>query len=297
MTSLAPGEQGIRGSRCHRSTIGGGLSFWSPPLPQKARPYRNITHGCPTVSTIRGALFGIGAILAVSMIGGGWFYVSHAWIEVDLRDLSRHARHAELTVTEEEPRENASVVVLHEPAQGRVLRLRVPASDIVLHVLASYPDQQERRLNFPMLLSPGIAWSDKFGKLTLPGADEVLAHPLMAYVPAERWVETPGTPPNVSKHPFWIDIYPVTVFEYEPILKSLLQQSKLSIDQSVLAKACDTREPPSGGRGPSWTSCGQSRAHFEHGECRSEGASGRTGSGRAAVGVEALRQLRGAGIL
>jgi hypothetical protein len=194
------------------------------------------TWGDLTTSTIRATLFGVGAVLAVALIFGGWFYVTHAWIEVDIGDLATKAHNVQVVVTKEEPRDNLSTEVSRDPVEGHVLRIRVPAADITVHVTAAYPDGQPRAVNFPLLLSSGVDWNAKLRSLSLPDANQVLAHPGMAYVPRENWVETPGQPARISKKAFWIDIYPLTVRDYEPLLRKFLTDGSLRREQSVLAK-------------------------------------------------------------
>jgi hypothetical protein len=195
-----------------------------------------------TVSSIRAALFGVGALLAVALIFGGWFYITRAWIELSLGDLASRTHGVQVVVTTEQPRDNISTEASRDAVQGHVFRLRVPAGDIIVRVTATYDDGQPRTLNFPLLLSPGIGWSEKFLKLKLPPVDQVLAHPRMAYIPEERWADEPGKAPRDSRKPFWIDLYPLTVGDYEPLLRTFLADGRLLQDQSVLAQLVSAQD-------------------------------------------------------
>lgn len=198
--------------------------------------------GGVTVSSIRAGLLSVGALLAIAAIFGGWFYVTHAWIELDLGDLASRARGVQVVVTTEQPRDNVSTEASRDAVQGHVFRVRVLASDIIVRVTATYDDGQPRTLNFPLLLSPGIGWDEKYPKLKLPPVDQVLAHPRMAYIPPESWVDEPGKAPRDSRKPFWIDLYPLTVKDYEPLLRTFLADGRLLRDQSVLAQLVSAQD-------------------------------------------------------
>jgi hypothetical protein len=215
---------------------------YGPRLRLLRRDRASSSVGSVTVSGIRAALFAIGAAMAVMIILGSWLYIAHAWVEVDLGDLTTRAHGVQLVVTSEGPRDNLSIETSRDTVQGHVFRIRVPASDIIVRVTATYDDGEPRALNFPLLLSSGLGWDEKFIKLRLPPTDQILAHPRMAYVPPERWVDEPGKAPRESSKPFWIDLYPLTVRDYEPLLQTFLADGRLPPDQSVLAQLVSMQE-------------------------------------------------------
>jgi Sulfatase-modifying factor enzyme 1/Caspase domain len=134
------------------------------------------------------------------------------------------------------PARKCQLELSRSSVDGKVIRLRLPAKDIIVHIEASYPDNRVRKLNFPLLLSPGVSIEDKFRDIALPSSGEILAHPGMAYLPKGEWIDTPGAAPRTCLRSFWIDIYPLTVSEYEPLLQEFLRTGVVTPDHSVLAQ-------------------------------------------------------------
>lgn len=188
-----------------------------------------------TVARIRGRLLVTGAAAAVLIGAGLWFYSGYAVLEVDVRALSEFAGSMRVVVYQEDPARNERrEVTSHTFGTAPRVRLWVPASNIVVELQASYPDGAARALNTHWVLAPGFDWSSKRVFPALPSADEVRRHPGMAYVPPTPWIHGKERQARRLEQPYWIDLRPPTVAQYEADARELLRTGRLAPEHSFL---------------------------------------------------------------
>jgi|GEM_PF-3605192 len=190
-----------------------------------------------TVTIIRNALLGAGALAAVLLVALGWFYWTHTLVEIDLAGLPSTARDIRLVASEEDPTRNHSRALADKPIDGNRVRLWVPASNVLLRVQAAFGDGAERALAFHLNLAPSFNPAAKSLSLTLPSADAVRAHPGMAFIPATDWFQGRESGRRSNSRAFWIDVRPPTVVEYLKIAEGLLQQGELARENSFVLSA------------------------------------------------------------
>lgn len=189
------------------------------------------------VARVRNALIAAGAVFAALLTVAAWFYWSHVLIEVDLANLATIASNIHLVVQTEDPSGNAETLVSDQAVgQGSLVRIWAPASDLVLRVRADYADGAERALNVHVVLSPSFELGRKRLGFYMPAADEVRAHPKMAFVPATPWFHGREREARTSEKAFWIDLRPPTVDQYAPIADRLLASGALKADNSFLLR-------------------------------------------------------------
>jgi len=188
-----------------------------------------------TVSRVRNALVFGGAALALLALAVGWFYWSHALIEVELAGLSSIARDVQVRVYEENPTANARrEVVSKAPGAVNHVRLYAPAANLVLEVSADYADGARRALNLHVLLAHGLDPQRKRLTWALPAAEEVQDHPGMAFVPPATWMHGRDRESQLSSTGYWIDLRPPTMAQYAPVAAQLLAQGKLQEENSFV---------------------------------------------------------------
>lgn len=180
----------------------------------------------------------VGAIVAVLLGAGAWYYWAHVIVDIDLAGLPGIAKEVVVVASEEEPNANSSIEFARQAANGGSrIRLWAPAGDIILRVQAKYSDGAERALSFHLNLWRSFDASGKLVSLTLPSALDVGAHPNMAFVPAVRWVHGRDRQAQQSDHPFWIELSPPTVETYEGIARQMLAAGVLKADNSFVLTA------------------------------------------------------------
>jgi len=177
------------------------------------------------------------ALAAFAVIALGNFYRTHALADIDLSSLSTIAGTVRVVGTEETPENNGTRVFLDRAVSSRTLRAWVPASDVILRVHAAYRDGSERALSLHLMLTPGWDPGGKRLRFRLPRADEIAAHPGMAYVPSAQWFHGRENEARKNTAPFWIDIRPPTVAEYGPIAERLMQSGQLTAETSFILTA------------------------------------------------------------
>jgi formylglycine-generating enzyme required for sulfatase activity len=190
-----------------------------------------------TVTIVRNALLAGGAVAAVVLIGLGWFYWTHALVDVDLAGLSGVARDVRLVASEEDPTSNGSRIFAKQVVTGNRTRLWVPASNVLLRIQATYSDRADRALAFHLNLQSSLSPVTKSIRLMLPPAETVQAHPGMAFVPVTNWFHGREREPRTNPHPFWIDIRPPTVAEYLRVADGLLRSGQLDRENSFVLSA------------------------------------------------------------
>lgn len=190
-----------------------------------------------TVSLIRNSLLVTGALTAFLMGFLGWFYWDHVLVEVGIGDLRNIANgNISLEVLAQDPDSNRSDLVASRVIDGHQIRLWVPARDLILRIDAQYRDTADRSLSFPTIFKPGFS-SAKTLQITLPPANEIQAHPNMAYIPVTRWIHGQELERMSQTTPFWIDLRPPTVEQYLPIARLLMNDGVLKPENSFLLTA------------------------------------------------------------
>lgn len=190
-----------------------------------------------TVSRLRNRLVAVGAGVAALLVAAGWYYWSHAIVDVDLAGLTSIAQDVTVAASEEEPNTNNSVRFAEQSANGSRVRLWTPADDIILRVQAKYADGAERALNFHLNLSRSFDIRGKLVSLALPVAADVAAHPNMAYIPSVRWYHGREREVQQSERAFWVDLSPPTVDAYDDIAQRMLAAGVLKADNSFVLTA------------------------------------------------------------
>lgn len=176
-------------------------------------------------------------LMTIALVAGSAFYRSHTLVEVSVGELSRIADLVTVTGSEESPERNASRAFAAHAVNSSRIQMWVPASDVIVRVRAAYHDGADRGLAFHVMLSPGFDPATKQLQVVLPQTDDIAAHPGMAYVPATSWFHGRDSEPRTNHTPFWIDLRPPTVAQYDPIARQLFEQKKLEPDASFLLTA------------------------------------------------------------
>jgi hypothetical protein len=188
-----------------------------------------------TVRRIRNALILGGAVLASLAVAIGWFFWSHALVEVDLAGLPSIAQDIELKVYEEHPSANErQLVASSRPGSANHVRMYVPAANLVVQVSADYSDGAQRAVNLHVVLAPGLDPQAKRVSWTLPPAAEVKTHPGMAFVPPTTWIHGRDREPAASRTGYWIELRPPTMAQYAPVAAQLLAKGKLREENSFV---------------------------------------------------------------
>lgn len=190
-----------------------------------------------TVRRVRNRLIASGGIVMALLTVLGWYVRNHTLVEVDLAELAKITTNIRLVGTLETPSRNQSVNFVEKQISGSHVRLWVPSGNIVLRVLAKYEDGQDRALARHMLLQPSFNIFDKTATWKLPAAEDVKRHPGMAHIPSTQWISGRDRDLKSSTAPYWIDIRPPTVSEYNSIVSSLMQSGKLSSEDSFILRA------------------------------------------------------------
>jgi formylglycine-generating enzyme required for sulfatase activity len=164
-------------------------------------------------------------------------YRSHAVVDLNLLGIAKIADSVGMIGTNETPENNGVRVFVQRAGLSGRWRCVVPASDVILRIHARYHDHDERALSLHLTLEPSFDPRRKWIRFDLPAAQQIVAHPGMAYVPAGKWFHGQENVPRMNKTGFWIDIRPPTVAEYGPIAQRLMQNGALGADSSLLLVA------------------------------------------------------------
>lgn len=187
------------------------------------------------VARVRNALIFGGAVLASLAVAVGWFYWSHALVEVDLADLSSIARDVEVRLYDEDPTANARRLVASKtPGTANHVRLYAPAANLVVEVSALYADGAARALNLHVVLAHGLNPQAKRLRWSIPQAAAVKSHPGMAFVPPATWIHGRNRESLVNSEGYWIELRPPTMVQYAPLAAQLLAQGKLREENSFV---------------------------------------------------------------
>jgi len=187
-----------------------------------------------TVSRIRRALIGSGAVAALLIVIGAWFYWQHVLIEVDLGEISTIATNVRVVITAEAPEDNRRTVLSEQSGGGASVRSWVLADNVIVRVEANYADGADRSLAFHLALSGSFDPVGKFIRLGIPAADEIAAHPEMAFVPPGDWLHERDLERRQLAAAYWIDLRPPTVSEYTPLAEQFEREGLLGPTGSFL---------------------------------------------------------------
>jgi hypothetical protein len=187
-----------------------------------------------TVARIRNMLVSAGALVAGLAVLCGWYYWSHAVIEVDLSELHGISSEVRLVGALQRPNENATEVFEDRPTPERRVRIWAPADNLILELRASYPDGKERQMRWHLVLAPGFGYAAKHVALSPPPAAAIQAHADMAFVPPTKWRHERDLELKENSQGYWIDIRPPTVQEYESAALALMRAGKLDAQNSFL---------------------------------------------------------------
>lgn len=177
------------------------------------------------------------AVVALVLVLLGNDYRTHAVVDMNLSGLSAIADTVRVVGTEETPERNGARVFKDRGESFGALRAWVPASDVILRVQARYRDGADRALSLHLMLTPQLDPRGKRLSFPLPSAEQVAAHPGMAYVPAGHWIHGRENEARQNARPFWIDIRPPTVAEYVPVAERLMNAGQLPADASLILTA------------------------------------------------------------
>ncbi|MFG6247630.1 SUMF1/EgtB/PvdO family nonheme iron enzyme [Vibrio diabolicus] len=198
-----------------------------------------------TVRRIRNRLLLFGSSAALAIVSLGWFYWSHALVQIDLNGLLRLSDQVNLTISVEEPENNTSELGESRNIQGNQMRLWVPARNVIIRIEALYKDDAERQIRYHLLLRPSFDFLKKLVTLELPHWKEVRDRPGMAYIPASAWYRGEDRVQSMSES-FWIDIEPPSVKLYSPLAQQLQKLQLLKQENSILLSSISTTDSGSG---------------------------------------------------
>lgn len=215
------------------------VSYWvrgaSPRLSRRREGTRGRNPVFWTRRLIMAGLVSLGLAAGIAALLLGRYYWGHTLIDIDTAGIAATARGSfNVTVLLQEPSSNGVVEVFRRTgATETLLRLAVPAGNVVVKLSADYADGGVREVCFHLLLQAGLGLSGKRVRLSGPNASAIAAHPGMAFVsPPIRfteggWGESPQTP-------FWIDIFPVRVRHHREQLAKVGEEMLAGPEGAVL---------------------------------------------------------------
>ena len=173
----------------------------------------------------------------IGIIALGNYYRTHAMVDVDAASVLAAAANVRIVGTEEMPVDNGSRVFEERPLSSGRIRVYVPASNVILRLRANYRDGVERGLALHLKLTSGFGLSAKRLRFRLPSAEEILAHPGMAYIPVTQWIHGSENQNRTNATPFWIDLRPPMVAKYVPVAEGLVNAGDLNAENSIVLVA------------------------------------------------------------
>jgi len=188
-----------------------------------------------TYTIVRSLLIGSGAVAATAAGLFAWFVWSRIQVEISSPVLSIVDGPFAIEIRRQQPETNTNEQIqIHQLQPGSTLRLWLPAEDLLFVTKATFRDGRSRAIRFHLVSQPSFAWSSKFLRFQIPGNDEIVSHPDMAYIPAASWIAGSEKTTELNKDPFWIDLYPTTVAEYLPFAEQAVADGTLQDYESVL---------------------------------------------------------------
>jgi formylglycine-generating enzyme required for sulfatase activity len=176
-----------------------------------------------------------GIFIAAGAVATFLYYRNHIHVQLVAGPFDSVVGKVLVEVREQRPDSNEDELLeTTEIHRNGVTRFRLPATDLLLVLKATYMDGQPREIRFPVLATSGLSYRAKLYEFRLPSDDEIRAHPGMAYIPKITWLEGADRTPQESSQDFWIDLAPITVEEYLPIAQQLVRDGRLETYLSVL---------------------------------------------------------------
>ncbi len=188
-----------------------------------------------SVRRFRNALIGAGVSLTVVCVALGWFYATHAFLQIEFAGLGSIANHIEVTTVVQAPETNSQDIEKVVGVTGDAARFWIPASNVIIKISATYNDGAERQISYHLDMAPSLLPGKKSLAIVLPSAADVEGHPNMAFVPKGEWYHGREREKRSNVVPYWIDIRPPTVDEYLPNVTRLISEGSLQPDNSFLA--------------------------------------------------------------
>jgi hypothetical protein len=184
---------------------------------------------------LRALFLTAGILIAAGAVATFLYYRNHIHVQLLAGPLDSVVGKVLLEVREQRPNSNQEELLeTREIYRNGVTRFRLPATDLLLILKATYADGHPREIHFPLFAATGLSYRAKLHEFRLPPDTEISAHPGMAYVPKISWLEGADRTPQESSQDFWIDLAPVTVEEYLPIARQLVRDGRLETYLSVL---------------------------------------------------------------
>jgi formylglycine-generating enzyme required for sulfatase activity len=188
-----------------------------------------------TYMYLRALFFAAGILIAAGSVATFFYYRNLLQVEIIAGPMETVSGPTLVEIHEQHPDLNQdNLLETRKIIRNGVTRLRLPATDLVLVLKATYADGRPREIRFPIFGASGLSLRTKLHKFQLPPDNEIRAHPGMAYIPKIHWLEGSERTPLENSHDFWIDLQPVTVGEYLPLARQLVREDKLEPHLSVL---------------------------------------------------------------
>jgi formylglycine-generating enzyme required for sulfatase activity len=187
-----------------------------------------------TVRRVRRRLVVAGGIAVAALTALGWYARNHTILEIDLAGLSQTTTNGRIIATSEYPDQNRSDVVAEKIFLGNSVRLFLPTGNTIVRIVADYPDGDPRALSRHLLTTPSFNLRNKLLRWRLPLAEDLTAHPGMAFVPVTSWIRGRDRDPYRNDTPYWIDIRPPTVTEYAAVAAQLFERGVLKPEDSFV---------------------------------------------------------------
>jgi formylglycine-generating enzyme required for sulfatase activity len=214
------------------------VSYWhtgSPLVLSRRDGRRGIPATWRTHRILRTILVALGALVAVAAIAGAIYYRTHERIRVDLGDLATIAADVRVEVYRLMPTLNSrTLLASHAVGTTSVFRTTVPATDLLIVVTGRFHDGHPRAIHFHLAHAPSWDLLTKASTLRVPPAEDVRAHPDMAFIPAGPWLGGQDGAPVMNPRAFWIDLTPVTVDAYLPYAAAAVADGTLDPNLSVV---------------------------------------------------------------
>jgi formylglycine-generating enzyme required for sulfatase activity len=176
-----------------------------------------------------------GILIAAGAVTTFFYYRNHIHVQLVAGPLDSVVGKILVEVHQQRPDSNQDdLLETREINRDGATRFRLPATDLLLVVKATYADGNPREIRFPVFVASGLSYRAKLHEFRFPPDDEIRAHPRMAYIPKILWLEGADRIPKENPHDFWIDLQPVTVGEYVPLARQLAREGRLEPYLSVL---------------------------------------------------------------
>ena len=200
-----------------------------------ASPAQMVRRRIRTFWRARRRLVLAGLAAGVALVLGSMYWFQHAFVTVELGDVTDLTTSAVVVVYEFDPGQNGVREVDRVPVKGeRSVWRSVRAANVLVALEGAYADGQPREVRFHRVLHGGW-FGSKSVRLVVPPAAEVSAHPRMAYVSADgAWLQGEALAAAPPPAPYWIDTAPPTVAEFLPFLYDAYKRGQIDPIESML---------------------------------------------------------------